>query len=200
MKKKVLLLLVAILMVTSIVLMFQVRSLKEEPPKITSELINNRLEEVNELISLDYHYTNMGQFENQNDFYGWKVPFTKKQFIVTYDGKISCGINAKDITVEIKDDTVRFIVPQAEVISHEIFEDSLQVFDEKNSIFNPITVSDYNDFQMDQKDKVQSNAIEAGLLEKATDRAVELVKDLTSFIKDISPDVQIIVERQVQAK
>ena len=35
-----------------------------------------------------YYYTNMGRFENQVDFYGWKVPFTTKSFIVSYDGVI----------------------------------------------------------------------------------------------------------------
>ena len=29
------------------------------------------------LVSLEYSYTNVGRFEDQVDFYGWKVPFTR---------------------------------------------------------------------------------------------------------------------------
>ena len=62
------------------------RQMKSEmEPEITSSLIYNKLVSAKELTTLKYHYTNMGHFENQNTFYGYKVPFTSKEFIVSYD-------------------------------------------------------------------------------------------------------------------
>ena len=36
----------------------------------------NRLSEIGELATVTYAYTNMAQFEQHNDFYGVKIPFT----------------------------------------------------------------------------------------------------------------------------
>ena len=69
----------------------QMRS--EMEPEITSSLIYNKLVSAKELTTLKYHYTNMGHFENQNTFYGYKVPFTSKEFIVSYEGLINAGID-----------------------------------------------------------------------------------------------------------
>ncbi len=39
---------------------------------------------------------NMAQFENSNDFYGVKIPFTTKSFI-TYDGTIKAGVDPSEV-------------------------------------------------------------------------------------------------------
>lgn len=160
---------------------------KNMEPTITSELINNRLEDAKELTTLKYHYTNMGQFQNQSDFYGWKVPFTTKSFIVSYDGLINAGVDLQEATVNVTDKKIQIKIPHAKILSHEIYEDSLQVFLEKDSIFNPIKISDYNDFSMDQKKVVEEKAIEKGLLAEADKRSEEAIKDilrLDQYLKD----------------
>src|SRR5699024_11660472 len=43
-------------------------------PEITADLLGQHLREVSDLVSVEYHYTNMGKFENTLDFYGWEVP------------------------------------------------------------------------------------------------------------------------------
>ena len=53
----------------------------EEPTEITSDLLSQQIQSISELASVEYNYTNMGKYENQATFYGWKVPFTTKSFI-----------------------------------------------------------------------------------------------------------------------
>ena len=64
---------------------------------ITSHVLEQKLQEIGELATVEYHYTNMGKFENQLDFYGWAVPLTKKSFIVSYDGVIKAGVDISDL-------------------------------------------------------------------------------------------------------
>ena len=45
--------------------------------------------------------------------------------------------------VSVSGTTVTITLPEAEILSHEIDEDSMEVFDEKTSIFNPFTVEDF---------------------------------------------------------
>lgn len=168
---------------------------KNMTPDITSELINNRLEDAKELTTLKYHYTNMGQFQNQSDFYGWKVPFTTKSFIVSYDGVINAGVDLDGAMVNVTGKKIQIMIPHAKILSHEIYEDSLQVFLEKDSIFNPIKISDYNDFSMDQKQVVEEKAIDKGLLIEADKKSKEAIKDilrLDQYLKDYEITIEFL--------
>ena len=40
---------------------------RESEPVITSDLLGQQLQAAQELVSVEYHYTNMGKFENQVD-------------------------------------------------------------------------------------------------------------------------------------
>lgn len=166
---------------------------KNMTPDITSELINNRLEDAKELTTLKYHYTNMGQFQNQSDFYGWKVPFTTKSFIVSYDGVINAGVDLVGAMVKVTGKRIQIMIPHAKILSHEIYEDSLQVFLEKDSIFNPIKISDYNDFSMDQKQVVEEKAIDKGLLTEADKKSKEAIKDILRLDQYLE-DYEITIE------
>ena len=77
-------------------------------------------------------------------------------------------------------DTVTVTLPEAEILSHEIDEDSVEVFDEKTSIFNPFTVEDFTAFQADQKAAMEERALSSGLLEEARAKAVSGVEQLLS--------------------
>ena len=157
---------------------------REQQPVITSDLLGQQLQTVQELVSVEYHYTNMGKFENQVDFYGWKVPFTTKRFLVSYDGLIKAGVDLSGATVEVDEvqKSVTITLPESRILSHEIPEDSIQVFDETRNIFNPITIEDYTGFTRDQKAEVEQRAIDEGLLTGASEKAREAVETLAGLL------------------
>lgn len=157
---------------------------REQQPVITSDLLGQQLQTVQELVSVEYHYTNMGKFENQVDFYGWKVPFTTKRFLVSYDGLIKAGVDLSGATVEVDEvqKSVTITLPGSRILSHEIPEDSIQVFDETRNIFNPITIEDYTGFTRDQKAEVEQRAIDEGLLTGASEKAWEAVETLAALL------------------
>lgn len=154
----------------------QMRS--EMEPEITSSLIYNKLVSAKELTTLKYHYTNMGHFENQNTFYGYKVPFTSKEFIVSYEGLINAGIDLNKMKVDVGDKSIEVRIPAAEILSHEIYEDSLKVYDERESIFNRIDIEDYNDFSKDQKSEIEKKAIKKGLLKEADEESKRAIEEI----------------------
>lgn len=153
---------------------------REKPPVISSDLLGEQLRSVQELVSVEYHYTNMGKFENQVDFYGWKVPFTTKTFIVSYDGIIKAGVDLSKAAVEVDEAGRRITVtlPDSRILSHEIPEDSIEVFDESDNVFNRISITDYTSFTGDQKKIVEQRAADNGLLTGADEKAAEAVDAL----------------------
>lgn len=171
----------------------------EMEPEITSSLIYNKLVSAKELTTLKYHYTNMGHFENQNTFYGYKVPFTSKEFIVSYEGLINAGIDLNKMKVYVGDKSIEVRIPAAEILSHEIYEDSLKVYDERESIFNRIDIEDYNDFSKDQKSEIEKKAIKKGLLKEADEESKRAIEEILMGDTILSKyDVKIIRDENLK--
>lgn len=167
---------------------------KKSEPVLSNSVLEQKLQTINELATVSYQYTNMGKFEEQTDFYGWKVPLTKKSFIVAYDGMIKAGVDMSESTVTSNQNTIEITLPKAKILSHSIDDHSIEVFDETKNIFNPISLTDYTGFSIDQKGKMEEKAIQSGLLEQAEKQAEEAITQLLSFTQDPNSEVQFLIQ------
>lgn len=164
--------------------------------EVSAVVLQNKLTEISEYASLTYSYTNMAEFENSKDFYGVKLPFTTKGFIITYDGEIKAGVDLAKAEVAVSGSKVKVNLPAAEILSHEIDENSLEVFDETTSIFNPLKVTDYNTFNKEQKAKMEEKAAEKGILKEAGQKAADAVEDFVQQIAGEDYTVEIAVSQK----
>lgn len=166
----------------------------ENPTTMTSDLLSQQIQSISELASVEYNYTNMGKFENQATFYGWKVPFTTKSFIISYDGVIKAGIDMSQVNVKVKNKKIQITMPKAKILSHEIDEKSIEVFDETKNIFNQISITDYHQFAIDQKAKMEDNVKQKGLLTEAQDKAQKTIDTFVKSSYQLSDDYEISFE------
>lgn len=148
--------------------------------KVSSDIIKNQILSVEELTTLKYKYTNVGSFENQQEFYGMKLPFTQKKFIISYDGEVNAGINLEEAKVSLNeaDKKINIQIPHAVILNHVIDEDSLTIFDEKNSIFNQLEVKDFSDFRKDEMKKIEKELEEKGFLQEADEKTKEAIVEI----------------------
>ena len=107
-----------------------------------------------------------------------KLPFTTKKFILSYDGEIKAGIDLSNAEISLIGKKVTITLPNAKILSHEIDEESIKIFDESKSIFNPFSIKDYNSFRSDQKIEMEKRAESRGLLVEAREKSKETVKSL----------------------
>ena len=166
---------------------------EEKPPVLSSITVENQLQQISQLATIRYSYTNMGQFENSNEFYGIKLPFTTKRFIVAYDGTITAGVDLTQAKVTVTDQKVTIALPAPQILSHEVDPNSLEVFDETTSIFNPITIEDYTGFQADQQGVMEEKAIQGGLLTQAKDQAEAAIGGLITPLLQEGQTLEITV-------
>lgn len=154
--------------------------------KITSTTIKNQLTEINELALYSYDYSKVGKLSNKLSFNGWKIPLTQKNFIITYDGSIKAGIDLKQAKISIDNDQLNITLPAAKILSHEIDENSIEVYDESSNIFNQISINDYKSFATKEKKKNEKEAISNGILEKSKTKAEQT---LTTYLQAI-PEIK----------
>lgn len=150
-----------------------------EDTKTDVEIITEKLEGMAELNTGTYLCTSVTTKVDSKKIKGWKIPGTTKTVIVQYDGTIKAGIS--DLTLaEVTQEGNKIIIslPDVEITSRELDNDSFEVLDESNNIFNPIVVEDLNEIQSGMKDKMEQSAIEMGIYDIARENAEMILMEM----------------------
>lgn len=160
---------------------------EETIPTINSIQVINDIQSIGELATIKYIYTDMGKFENTQQFKGYNIPLTTKSFILSWNGTIKAGVDTKEITININDDNKIILVhiPNAKILSHETDENSVEIFDENNNIFNPITLEDYSSFFAESKLEMEQRALDNGILNDAIENAKNVISQILNSDEDI---------------
>ncbi len=158
---------------------------------ITGEIMQEKLRDIGELASEEYNYTEVATFDKSmsTQLFGYDVtvPFTQSKFIYTYQGMIKAGVDFERLTVEKDEESRRITVtlPKARILSSEIDLDSFNLYDEKNSIFNPISVKDVNATDRMLKENAEEKAVKEGLLQRADTHARTMIRSLLLSAFDV---------------
>ena len=122
--------------------------LKETPivvnpvnPEIVLETLYSEIDEIGELATVEYLFTNSSRFSHSRQIKEWHIPFTEKSFTLRWDGIIKAGVKLDSISIKFAPNEKKIIVsvPAAEILSCQIDSDSVRLLDEKNNIFNKIS-------------------------------------------------------------
>ena len=71
-------------------------------------------------------------------------------------------------------------LPKIEIFDISIDNESLKIYDESQSIFTPLHITDLNDAQKQLKEEVRQTAIDNGILEGAARNAKVLISSFLS--------------------
>lgn len=196
--KKVFGFLIAIILILALVAYIISNLKSKEKISISSETVESSLKEAKELTTLKYNYKNVASYENSQEFHGITLPFTTKKFLYTYQGEINAGVDLDKAKVDVNEASkiISVTLPQASILSHDIDENSVMVYDEKNSIFNPLKLEEYSDFRKEEEAKVEKEAIDKGLLEEAKEKSEKAVKELLDINPIISKEYTINIKFQ----
>lgn len=153
---------------------------EEASREIDINVVNVEIQEIGELATMEYLYTDAGKFEDPKQLFGKDVPFTTKSFIAKWDGIIKAGVDISQVTAEVDSNNKEVVVhiPKAEILSHEIDSESVETLDQKNGLFNPVSVEDVREFDAESKEKMEERAIENGILDKAFENAESIIEKL----------------------
>ena len=201
----VLLLIIIILFSTVLNQNKKIKELKDTPivvnpitTEISLDTIQSKMSNIGELVSQEFYYTNAGKFSDPKEIGNITLPFafTTKSFIAKWDGSIKAGIDLVDVIITTDETAKKIIVkmPKATILSHEIDSESFEALDEKNGLFNPIKVADYKKFETTCKIEMEERAIGNGILEKATENAQGILRNLINTDPVAQQEYNIVFE------
>lgn len=146
--------------------------------EVTSTTIGASLGDIAQLSVEEYVFSDVGRFDQEGlEVLGVRVPFTGRNFLVTYDGRVTAGIkDASLIDVQLADGEVNVQLPRVEVLESHIDADSVKVYDQTMNPINQLRVEDVTGFIADREADAREKAIASGLLDRAGQHAEELVR------------------------
>lgn len=146
--------------------------------EVSISMIESSIQNIGELVTSEYLYTDVEKYENTRDLFGIELPFTEKTVIMQWDGDIKAGINVDNIEVELDVENKKIIIhmPEVEILSHEISD--INVIDEKDGLFNNVNMKDIESLNIVNKTNIEDKAINKGLLENAYSNAKTIIEKL----------------------
>lgn len=135
-------------------------------------LVDQQLSFCQELITSKYRYSDIVTLKKT-------AAFAKSYSIIKYTGLIRGGIaNLSECDVDISFDgsTVRVTLPDAEILGNDVVK--MEVFDEQQSIFVPITTQEIFDEIEKAKNETLEEVLADGFLKEAHDYAIRIIKQV----------------------
>lgn len=141
--------------------------------ELTSAFVSGKLEAVSELTTARLTYTGLIKYSEG------KIPFlTQNSFSMIYTAKVRAGVDLAQAGIEIGEAQVVITLPECEVQSIDIDEQSIEFYDEHWALFNRTEKEDVIDTISAAKEDVRQNADLESLLESAGQQTRQLIKGL----------------------
>ncbi len=172
-KRRIILLVVALLVVAALVVYLSSVVAFQTQSNTTAFDLKN----IGELATQSGFFTEVNVIDDAKKLFNWNIPFTTSKYIFSYDGVIKAGIDFAQIewSADETNKTVNVRLPQSKVLSKELKEDSLEIYDERQSVFTPLTLTDIQQSRQEMLAELEQTAKENGLLEQASENAKVLI-------------------------
>lgn len=147
-----------------------------------SRMTSFGLKDVGELATQSGYFTVVNVIDDSVELWGWTLPFTKSKYIFSYDGTVKAGLDFSQLEYKVNELTkeIEVVLPEVKILSVELQEDSLEIYDESRNVFTPLGLSDIQEARLTMVDEIQNRALENGLLEQATINAEKLISGFLS--------------------
>lgn len=161
--------------------------------KYDLKLMGDQVKEISEMAALEYRYKGDAVYDGgAMKLFGKDIPLTSKSMLVYYEGIVKLGADLSSVHTELKKpDHLIITIPHSTILSHEIDEDTWEVLDVDNGLFNRVTPEDNGEFVKEQKHKMEQEIGKSDLAKQA-DQKVK--KQLISFLQMAYPRLEVTVE------
>ena len=170
---------------------------KEDKAVVTVniETVEDGLKDMGTLITQEYYFEQVETYTKSKKV-AWIFDSTS-EIAYSYKGTVTAGIDFTKIEMEKDEDTktVKVTIPPSEIQNIDVDTSSFKVFSEKESLWNPIKLEDYNLSLQEFEKKAEQNALDNGILERS-DKQAELL--INGFIRNYSALSDYTIEMEVK--
>ena len=174
---KIAIIVIAIVLVVGAIIIGYKRFISSE-----SKTTKIGFENIGELATQSAYCTEINVTDTSRKLFGAIIPFTQSKYTYSYNVVIKAGFDFGEIEWTVKDTTIEVKLPESKILSSEIDMNSFKIYQEAESIFNQITMTENNGALKDLQLTAEENAVANGLLKNARSNAETI---LTSFFGNV---------------
>ena len=145
----------------------------KKEPTVTTSVITSQLQNMSDLTTSQLQYRGMIRYEE-----GTITFINKKSYTMLYDASVKAGIDMGQAKIQMTGKKVKVALPKAKVQDIVINPDTLEFYDEKNSLFNWDDKQDTVKALQLAKEDATARIDEGELLKQAEQQAELLIKNL----------------------
>ena len=166
------------------------KNLDEAISKIHTEFANKNILET-QSVDVSLHFDNPDKYKTA---FGYNLPFTDKKY--SFDYKITIRAGIKDLSalnISKSEDEKKIIVtlPEMEILNEDSDVGTISNEKENSSPFNKIQPGEKEQIKKDLKEKAMKQSIDEGILVRAKNHSVELLRNMISEIIGSDYEVEI---------
>lgn len=160
---------------------------------VSTETIQDGLSNMGFLVTQEYYFTQVEKYTKEKEMIFGIT--SSSEFMYSYDGSVFAGIDFEKITVK-KDDSKKTItvnLPESEIQTVNVDKDTFKIYSEKDSLWNPLNLEDYNLSLAEFEKTAKQKALDSGILDRSNEQAKTLV---LNFVKNFpaASDYEIVFE------
>ncbi|WP_034446256.1 DUF4230 domain-containing protein [Butyrivibrio sp. AE2032] len=150
---------------------------------VSVDTVEDGLRNMGTLITQEYYFTQVEKYTKDKKVLG--VFNSSSELAYSYEGSVTAGIDFEKIELEKDDETktITVVIPPSEIQNVNIDKSSFKVFSEKDSLWNPMNMEDYNDSLKNFEEAAKQKALDSGILERSDEQAQLLIN---GFIRNYS--------------
>ncbi len=144
---------------------------------VNVETIEDGLKNMGTLITQEYYFTQVETYTKEMKVLNI-IP-SSSGFTYSYDGTVTAGIDFEGITMEKDDETktITVTVPASQIQSVNVDTSTFKVYSEKDSLWNPMKITDYNVSLSEFENAAKEKALKSGILQKSDEQAKTLISN-----------------------
>ena len=165
-----------------------VTTIKEKEKKdravitVNTKTIQDGLVNMGFLVTQEYYFTQIETYSKDKNIL-FVIP-TTSGFTYSYDGAVMAGVDFAQIKIETDADR-KFItvkMPASEIQAVTIDKDTFKIYSEKDSLWNPLKLEDYNVSLVEFENAAKEKALASGILTRSDEQARSLVRQFISSL------------------
>ena len=147
---------------------------------VSTETIREGLSDMGTLITQEYYFTQVEKYTKEKTI--MKFINTSSEFLYSYDGAVTAGIDFTKIEIKKDEEQKKLtvVIPKSEILSVNIDKDTFKIYSEKDSLWNPLKLEDYNISLTEFETAAKQKALENGILDRSDEQAKTLVSNFIS--------------------
>lgn len=153
---------------------------------VSTESIRDGLANMGVLATQEYYFTQVERYTKEKTFL--KFITTSSEFIYSYDGYVMAGVDFEKIKIEKDEDRkiITVTMPKSEIIAVTIDKDTFKIYSEKESLWNPLKLEDYNISLVEFENAAKEKALAGGILARSDEQARNLVREFIISLPNTS--------------